>query len=456
MKKILLFSLFIVLIGSLFSFIGAEGNSTSSACDENNVSKNYCKDSKTLMMCAVAMNMGTGQELYGWIEERCEYGCENGLCFSGGGAQPKEVSDMDTCLDDADDYWDQETDECYVGYSDEPLFLKKMCSDPDEGKNIYEQAHTFGFRSYSSADDPSRDLRIRTGGKDGCTSDTQLIENYCDENGYIQTAYIDCPNGCEKEKGRCIKGESINEKITCNFKNSKNEQECYLAGQFGPEDEGTKFCNGKEKCVIDFKGYEGEEITWKSSCGNYQYTTQDGNDEKIEFDCEAGETTITKIKNKGFKFANWKCQNGEEKKSEDKTSCKSSETWQKYAKEFCEGKCNEEGKCGTSYFSVWNECYLDLEDFPIVEEVEPGLNETGIELICKDSCPLGDKCYPFGYRKDGKYCTDEIGFVDYMSAGDSCDNNFECESNVCVDGECISSGFLRKMMEWFRRLFGGD
>ena len=75
-------------------------------------------------------------------------------------------------------------------------------------------------------------------------------------------------------------------------------------------------------------------------------------------------------------------------------------------------------------------------------------------LICKDSCPLDGKCYPFGYRKGGKYCSDEGAFKEQLKADAVCDNNFECSTNVCVDGKCISSGFIEKMTNWFKRLFG--
>ena len=383
---------------------------------------------------------------------KCANGCSDGLCMVKSNTTVISEGGMDSCLDVSTNYWDQETDACYSGYSENAI--SGLCSDPDGGKKIYEYAHTYGFRSYSSAEDPSRDLRIRTGGSDGCTSDKQLVEHYCSEEGYIQTEYIDCANGCSN--GVCIKGDPVREQITCIFENSDEEQECYLAGQFGPADEGTKFCRGVEKCDIKFSDYEGEEITWKSTCGSYQYTKQDGEDEKIEFDCKTGETTPGEIENRGFRFASWECYDGEGQKSEDKTSCKPSELWQKYAKDFCEDSCYEDGsKCGVNSFSVWNECYLGFEDFLVIEEATETEIEKGIGLICKDSCPLEGKCYPFGYRKEGEYCSDEGGFVGQRSGDTSCDNNFECSSNVCVDDGCVSAGLMRRILNWFRRLFGG-
>ena len=84
-------------------------------------------------------------------------------------------------------------------------------------------------------------------------------------------------------------------------------------------------------------------------------------------------------------------------------------------------------------------------------------NETITEpvLVCKDSCPLDKKCYPFGYRKGGKYCSDNGGFTEQLKGEEKCDNNFECDSNVCVSGKCISEGLIKKVLNWFKRMFGG-
>lgn len=62
-------------------------------------------------------------------------------------------------------------------------------------------------------------------------------------------------------------------------------------------------------------------------------------------------------------------------------------------------------------------------------------------------CYENPMCYPFGYIKDGQYCSDKLeewgkisyGFVNQKSYdGDICENNFECQSNLCYGGECIS------------------
>jgi hypothetical protein len=68
-------------------------------------------------------------------------------------------------------------------------------------------------------------------------------------------------------------------------------------------------------------------------------------------------------------------------------------------------------------------------------------------------CELENKCYPLGYRKAGGYCSDSQEFVLQVESGLVCENNFECGSNVCVSGQCVSEGLVDKIISWFKRLF---
>ena len=121
----------------------------------------------------------------------CPTSCQDGACIK---IEDECTINLDerTCLDDGNCYWDQETSGCYK--FDE---TKQLCSDPDDGKNYEVRAHTFGFRNYSTAEDPSRDLRIRTGGKDGCLPDNKLVEHYCSNDYYIETMHAICPVRCD-------------------------------------------------------------------------------------------------------------------------------------------------------------------------------------------------------------------------------------------------------------------
>ncbi len=253
----------------------------------------------------------------------------------------------------------------------------------------------------------------------------------------------------------------VKEQVKCVFKNSATEQKCYTA-----EDNSRFSCSGTETCVMDVSGKKGEKLTWKSSCGGYAYTLTDGDNDYAEFTC-ISESKVTEevIGGKGFRYAYWQCYDGAEEKQGSESSCKSSETWQSYAKQFCDGHCYKDGsKCGVNSFSVTEECYLDFEKpevvfVPSVEEEEKKTETTTEEkkeeiLICKDSCPLDGKCYPFGYRKSGEFCSDKGAFIKQLEGKTTCDNNFECSSNLCVDSQCVSQGMFQKIIDWFSKLFG--
>jgi hypothetical protein len=75
-------------------------------------------------------------------------------------------------------------------------------------------------------------------------------------------------------------------------------------------------------------------------------------------------------------------------------------------------------------------------------------------LVCS-GCEFDTKCYPYGYRKEGKFCSDSNNlFIEQKKADATCENNFECKTNICIDGQCISKGIWQKFLDWFRRLFG--
>jgi hypothetical protein len=59
------------------------------------------------------------------------------------------------------------------------------------------------------------------------------------------------------------------------------------------------------------------------------------------------------------------------------------------------------------------------------------------------------------YRKNGTYCSDDnYKFVKQLGDGESCENPFECKSGVCISGECIGEGLIKKILNWFRKILG--
>ena len=289
--------------------------------------------------------------------------------------------------------------------------------------------------------------------------------------------------------------QPVKEQVQCRFLNSDvlfnphtaAAEKCYSErfgclwdGNVATEESGKRYAY----CVAEVSGYMGTKLTWKSSCGGYAYTVMDGNNENVEFTCvPSTNVTTEQISGKGFKYAYLQCYDGLEQKipAPGSEPCQTSEFYQRQAANFCKNHCYADGsKCGVNSFSVSGECYIEAgtgqffttttstpvssasggESAPtqtMPSETTTSSETTKVEtpmLICKDSCPLEEKCYPFGYRKDGKYCSDEGAFKEQLKENVACENNFECSTNVCVDGKCMSSSLIQMIMNFFKSLFG--
>ncbi len=110
------------------------------------------------------------------------------------------------------------------------------------------------------------------------------------------------------------------------------------------------------------------------------------------------------------------------------------------------GECAPEPECEDKIRKCGGECA------PCPEEDRDG----DIFYSC-NGCELEGKCYSYGYRKAGDYCLDENDmFVSQLGDDAQCENNFECKTNLCINGECVSSNLWNKFLEWFKKLFGGD
>ncbi len=126
----------------------------------------------------------------------------------------------------------------------------------------------------------------------------------------------------------------IKEQYTCVFDGSTKEESCSSTDH-------DASCTGIGSCTETISGNEGDYVTWKSTCGGYQYTTLDGYDETIYFNCQPQQS--------GFKFAIWGCSNGYAQSQGGEDSCKDLETWFSYAKDSCTNNVeffNVYGKCG--------------------------------------------------------------------------------------------------------------
>ncbi len=62
-------------------------------------------------------------------------------------------------------------------------------------------------------------------------------------------------------------------------------------------------------------------------------------------------------------------------------------------------------------------------------------------------------CLPYGTRTGSDFCDIDGNF--YAQLGDKgiCKNNYECQTNLCIDGECVSKGTWNKFLSWFKSIF---
>ncbi len=103
---------------------------------------------------------------------------------------------------------------------------------------------------------------------------------------------------------------------------------------------------------------------------------------------------------------------------------------------------------------------IDLVSSPIVPSDTPNEKLWSDEGICKHmkGCWMGNECYPFGYIKDGSYCYDKaeyyysgfytINFVNQSNSNERCEYDFQCKSNGCFNGKCMSglNTFIKDIM----------
>lgn len=77
-----------------------------------------------------------------------------------------------------------------------------------------------------------------------------------------------------------------------------------------------------------------------------------------------------------------------------------------------------------------------------------------ITTECNFGCFYNGKCLPYGLRINKLYCSIDDNMKSQLTEEELCENNFECSTNVCVNGKCISAGLIQNVMGWFRKLFG--
>jgi hypothetical protein len=105
----------------------------------------------------------------------------------------------------------------------------------------------------------------------------------------------------------------------------------------------------------------------------------------------------------------------------------------------------------------------ETEVLDYLAEVRDGVNYCGENPSssgsssgsCSTGCYASGQCYPVGHRTaEGLYCIGQGIFVSQSAEDAICLNNYECGSNVCIDGTCIEGSLFLNFLEWFKDKFG--
>ena len=135
------------------------------------------------------------------------------------------------------------------------------------------------------------------------------------------------------------------------------EKECLAKGGKMVGGKDANGCATTPKCVIPLILVCTQEYNPVCGVDNNTYSNRcvSEKQKKVKVAYE-GTCRFTGTTNK-FRNAYWQCYDGQESNEGGDTSCKTSETWQQYAKEACQNHCYADGsRCGVKTFKMTNEC----------------------------------------------------------------------------------------------------
>ncbi|MFH1801743.1 MAG: hypothetical protein ABH804_02850 [archaeon] len=122
----------------------------------------------------------------------------------------------------------------------------------------------------------------------------------------------------------------------------------------------------------------------------------------------------------------------------------------------CDVQCIEKWECsdwgGCVYGQQTRTC-TDLNNCGTINNKPSQSKSCQEETIFCDECRIGNKCYPFGYRKYGLFCSDDFNFQNQLEENSKCNHNFECKSNLCINSVCISGNIIQIIINWFKNFF---
>ena len=268
-------------------------------------------------------------------------------------------------------------------------FFAKITGNPVSSSNNTCSDGDLGIDIYHTTEVSNTTITYQ----DKCVNDSSLIEYYCDESN-VKSSYHSCPVG-----NSCLFGRCVSNQICRDIDSGLN----MFVKATCRDSSGKQFSDSCSD-IIYLKDYACTSETAEGKCVEYSIFCSNG--------CVDGVCLETI-------------------------------------------ECDADGDCQYAYGEGYT-CQngVCLETIKVVPNEETGpINLPDISFYGCSGCVEDKKCYPFGYRKGGEYCSDNFYFIAQLKEKSKCDNNFECTSNSCVSGQCVSEGLLKKILNWFKKIF---
>lgn len=273
-----------------------------------------------------------------------------------------------------------------------------MCNDSDDGENFYVTGTGYWEGGYNLGG---------VGFGDYCENNI-LIEHYCNDKQYYITRYR-CIAGCQE--GKCL---SITE---------EPETEIHTSSMTCPEkqckDITTQCSNKDEITVKECQVY----ISKQNKCESITISES----EIKEGICSEPKTGI--------------CQ-----------GCQ-------YSANSCIPYGTRIRVTGIGYYCDFDKSLKEQKENKLTCQNSYECTSNNCKNICTPICEgcLDERnlCIPIATRTETQFCDIDTKIKDLKIEKSLCQNNYECVTNLCVDGTCIEKGFFQKIMSWFGKLFGG-
>lgn len=349
------------------------------------------------------------------------------------------------------------------------LASSAVCTDSDGGLN-YEKSGVVTVLSGAYSDFCSNG--------DNFT----LNEYYCNETQVAQLAYF-CPNGCKN--AACIKQGTSDWDVSVRFDKARQ-------GLFYPFSASAGMLGTEYRAMLNAEDNIYADMPYAESCPSYWNADQSArrakgwyverkkiSDDKYKIlirgtapaDCNyreygyvKGELNINSAN--GWIISNIIKCNAQKSNKRQETYCNAGSTYVKFAGgNDCGGccACADSGSVDIELIVERNNSETNATSPSLITtiSVKPEINNpvtipiaiTNNTVYVCNGCSKDGTCYPLGYRMSGGYCAPEKNFITQMPSDASCENSFECGSNVCASGKCISGDLLQMIIGWFRRLF---